>query len=278
MNRPLRLAPLALLLIALPLTAGEVHILRKGETLYRVARTYDVPVQVLQVYNHIENPQLLREGTEIRIPERHRVVKGDTLYGLSRRYGLDLDELLRLNGISPRELLKVGAVLYLPDRTAEGTAVAREAGGGRGTASAEGPPPGGEGAPPSGGPRAAAGDQGQGAFYWPHPGRRELLQGRFTGAIIYGEAGDSVCSVSAGRVVWCGPFRGYSRVILIEAQNGYIYLYAGNEETLVAVGDAVLPGSEIGRLGKSVHEGVPQLYFSVYRSGEPVDPSTAPRT
>jgi len=87
-----------------------------------------------------------------------------------------------------------------------------------------------------------------------------------------------VISVSSGRVIWAGPYRGFSRVILIEGKNGYTYVYAGNEETLVTVGDTVMPGAEIGRLGKNVHQGVPQLYFLVYRNGKPVDPSLAPRS
>ena len=78
--------------------------------------------------------------------------------------------------------------------------------------------------------------------------------------------------------MWAGPYRGFSRVVLIEAKSGYTYVYAGNEETLVAVGDSVEPGAEIGRLGTNVHQGVPQLYFLVYRNGEPVDPAAAPRS
>jgi len=85
-------------------------------------------------------------------------------------------------------------------------------------------------------------------------------------------------SVASGRGVWAGPYRGFSRVVLIEGKSGYTYVYAGNEETLVSVGDAVEPGAEIGRLGTSVHQGVPQLYFLVYRNGEPVDPAKAPRS
>jgi septal ring factor EnvC (AmiA/AmiB activator) len=113
---------------------------------------------------------------------------------------------------------------------------------------------------------------------WPHPGKREALSGRITGALIHGQAGDRVLSVSTGLVVWVGPYRGFSRVVLIESENGYTYVYGGNEETLVAVGDRVSRGTQIGLLGRNAHQGIPQLYFLVYRDGVPVDPSQAPRS
>jgi len=239
------LTVLFFLLPCLVPAANESYTLKKGETLYRISRKFDVPVEVLQEYNGIENPQSLREGTRIRIPPRYEVEKGDTLYSISRKYLVDLDILMDFNGITDSSSLRVGAVLYLPK---------------------------------SGAPIPGGGGSSQTDLFWPHPGTREYLDGRITGTLIYGSMGDSVFSVSSGRVIWAGPYRGFSRVILIEGENGYTYVYAGNEETLVTVGDTVSPGAEIGRLGKNVHQGVPQLYFLVYRNGKPVDPSLAPRS
>ena len=235
------LASLIVLFFLLPclvLAANESYTLKKGETLYRISRKFDVPVEVLQEYNRIENPQSLREGMRIQIPPQYEVEKGDTLYSISRKYGVDLDVLMDFNEITDSSSLRVGTVLYLPK----------------------------------------SGASYQTDLLWPHPGTREYLDGRITGTLIYGSMGDSVVSVSSGRVIWAGPYRGFSRVILIEGENGYTYVYAGNEETLVTVGDTVAPGAEIGRLGKNVHQGVPQLYFLVYRNGKPVDPSLAPRS
>lgn len=239
------LTVLFFLLPCLVPAANESYTLKKGETLYRISRKFDVPVEVLQEYNGIENPQSLREGTRIQIPPQYKVEKGDTLYSISRKYLVDLDVLMDFNGITDSSSLRVGAVLYLPK---------------------------------SGVPIVGGSGRSQADLLWPHPGTREYLDGRITGTLIYGSMGDSVFSVSSGRVIWAGPYRGFSRVILIEGENGYTYVYAGNEETLVTVGDTVAPGAEIGRLGKNVHQGVPQLYFLVYRNGKPVDPSLAPRS
>lgn len=234
---------LALLLLpVLPLGAGgETYVLQKGDTLYGVSRRFQVPVAVLQTYNRIQNPSSLREGTSLRIPASYQVRKGDTLYGIARAHGLQVAELCRLNGISEKTTLEVGRKLFLPPSVRTET-------------------------PPA--------DN----LLWPHPGKREALNGRMTGAVITGQAGDRVISVSSGRVVWVGPYRGFSRVVLIESENGYTYVYGGNEETLVAVGDRVRQGTQIGLLGRNAHQGIPQLYFLVYRDGVPVDPSQAPRS
>jgi murein DD-endopeptidase MepM/ murein hydrolase activator NlpD len=240
---------LVLLFQALQLAGQESYVLHKGDTLFQVSRRFDVPVPVLQAYNRIKNPGQLREGSTLEIPAGYTVRKGDTLYAIARGHGVELEELARLNGIGPQAMLKVGRRLFLP-----AGAVSR----------------GGTLEKPAVLPAAP--------LFWPHPGKREALSGRITGALIYGKAGDRVLSVSPGRVVWVGPYRGFSRVVLIEAENGYTYVYAGNEETLVTVGDRVQQGTEIGLLGKNAHQGVPQLYFLVYRDGVPVDPSQAPRS
>ena len=265
------LAVLFLLLPCFVSAANESYTLKKGETLYRISRKCDIPVSILQSYNGIENPNALREGTRIQIPSSYTVEKGDTLYSISRKYQVDLATLMDFNGISDSTALRIGTILYLPG-SATIPAESREGAnaGARGSSSASGS------AGTTSGSRHP--DSGQADLLWPHPGSRETLSGRISGTLIYGNLGDRVVSVSSGRVIWSGPYRGFSRVILIEGKNGYTYVYAGNEETLVAVGDTVVPGAEIGRLGNNVHQGVPQLYFLVYRNGKPVDPSLAPRS
>jgi murein DD-endopeptidase MepM/ murein hydrolase activator NlpD len=262
---PALLVLLFLLLPCLIPAANESYILKKGETLYRISRKFDVPVGILQSYNRIADPSSLREGTQIQIPVRYTVEKGDTLYSISRRFEVDLATLMDFNGISDSAALKIGAVLYLP-ASAKVPAVAENG--------AEG----GSSGPGAGGSFGSAAASEKSDLLWPHPGTRVPLSGRINGTLIYGSLGDSVVSVSYGRVIWAGPYRGFSRVILIEGKNGYTYVYAGNEETLVTVGDTVAPGAEIGRLGNNVHQGVPQLYFLVYRNGKPVDPALAPRS
>ena len=241
-----------LLALASTLCAGDqVYVIQKGETLYRIAKKFEIPVSVLQQVNGISDPSQLREGAKIRIPSTHLVQKGDTLYGLSRRYGVFLEDLLKANGLTAGSPLKIGDRLYIP--RAEAAA-----------------------APENKPSLQEAADKGA-ALLWPHPGRQESLQGKVSGVLIHGEQGDRVISVCSGRVIYAGPYRGFGRVIFVESPNGYVYVYAGNETSLVAVGDTVAQGAVIGRLGKNAHAGTSQLLFLVYLNGKPVDPSLAPR-
>jgi septal ring factor EnvC (AmiA/AmiB activator) len=64
---------------------------------------------------------------------------------------------------------------------------------------------------------------------------------------------------------------------IVQAPNGYIYVYGGHESLTVREGDRVAPGTEMGRLGIDPITQRPQLFFRVYLNNIPVDPARAPR-
>ena len=116
---PALLVVLFLLLPCFIPAANESYILKKGETLYRISRKFDIPVSILQSFNGIADPSSLREGTRIQIPPRYTVEKGDTLYSISRQFDVDLKTLMDFNGISDRVDITVrgphcGVHLYAP--------------------------------------------------------------------------------------------------------------------------------------------------------------------
>ncbi|MFV0209864.1 LysM peptidoglycan-binding domain-containing protein [Empedobacter falsenii] len=84
------------------------HLIKKGETLYTLAKQYNVSVDDF----YAENPALqtgVKEGMVISIPKKsgsvtieensinYIVQNGDSAYGILERYNTNLDELLRLN-------------------------------------------------------------------------------------------------------------------------------------------------------------------------------------
>ncbi len=267
---------------------GYTYTLKKGETLYRISRKYNIPVNILQEINQIKDPSQIREGTRILIPSLYTIKKGDTLYSISRRYGILLEALLKTNKITDVTSLAIGEKLYIPFPESGGNheqvVKTRPAGSSPGRERAALP----AGEAFSGDEEGTGGDAAKAApsgpvadtteLLWPHPGRQESLKGKISGIVIHGKAGDKIVSVSSGRVIWAGPYRGFGRVVFIESESKYIYVYAGNEKTLVDVGDSVVQGTEIGRLGRNAHEGVPQLIFLVYHRGKPIDPNLAPRS
>jgi murein DD-endopeptidase MepM/ murein hydrolase activator NlpD len=139
---------------------------------------------------------------------------------------------------------------------------------------------------------AATDPSGRRTVLWPHPGDRRPVDGKFPGIAISARAGDAVYSVSTGRVIYAGPHTAFGRVVFVRTDDGYLYVYAGNSELSVQVGDRVRVGTRIGSVGPgggaagaggdaarpggtAVEAG--QLYFSVWKNDEYVDPTDAPR-
>lgn len=120
------------------------HYVVKGQTLYAIARLYEISVETLLEDNPNLDPAQLTIGERILVRKKeigtatdsqneeqmqqyaeqvnavshtedyHAVVKGDTFYSLSKRYGITEEELSRLNGgLQPSEL-KIGQLLKVP--------------------------------------------------------------------------------------------------------------------------------------------------------------------
>lgn len=101
----------------------EYHVLQQGETLYSVAKAYNLPYEVLASSNGITDPTKVKAGTVLLIPRVHIVQKGETLFGIARMYGLTVQELRLANNLSESYVLKVGDVLRIT--AAAGTASAQ---------------------------------------------------------------------------------------------------------------------------------------------------------
>jgi len=236
---------------------GVTHVIEKGETLYSIARSYDVPVSAVREANDIENPRDISAGVKLVIPSLYEVKKGDTYYSIARRYEIPVDELLARNERSRSTVLKVGETLYVPS----------EAKGSNGTESKNGLPRVAK--------TVSAREEGG---LWPHPGRRARMDGKLPGVTIRGQVGDEVVSVSSGRVIYAGPYTTFGRVVIVQSSSDYIYVYGGNRALSVSVGELVRPGTPLGELGEAPDGEASRLYFSVWKNDNFVDPRRAPRS
>ena len=101
------------------------HIVRRGESLGKIAQRYNTTVTALQRLNGIKNAALIPVGKELRIsadsPDKakiryvkHRVRRGQTLGSIARRYGTKVSILKRLNGVKNVKRLQIGQVLRIP--------------------------------------------------------------------------------------------------------------------------------------------------------------------
>lgn len=118
----LRAAVLVLLVmaaVALWPTVGraqQVHVVRSGQSLARIAQRYRVRVSDLAAANGLATGAALRPGQELRVPEAGvaYVQRGQTLSDIARHAGCTVDELVRLNRLRSATGLRVGQRLVLP--------------------------------------------------------------------------------------------------------------------------------------------------------------------
>jgi lipoprotein NlpD len=271
------------LTVVLAITSASVwseaatYTIREGQTVFGIAKKAGIPADVLCLANGIDTPGRVKAGTTIRVPPSYVVRKGDTLYGIARDHSVTLQKLLSLNRLGESVRLKAGMRLYLPLGTdspgaGEQSTAARQNPVARPDGSGKTDPAGGQG----GDAAPAAGDPAsphKGGRTWPHGGKREPWTGKVTGVLFHGSRDDPVVAAAAGEVKWVGPYWGYGKTVLIRGEDGLVFMYAGNEELLVNVGDRVAAGSEIAKLGVSPQGGGAILYFSIQgRTGQFVDP------
>ncbi|MFA6504600.1 MAG: M23 family metallopeptidase [Treponemataceae bacterium] len=273
---------------ALTVSAQEtIHVLKRGETLYSLARSYGVPYSSLLRLNKINDANKLKAGQKILIPvgsssfvpsvsnsepaSKHTVGKGETLFGIAKRYDLTVSELRTLNNLKDKSVLFQGDVLVL-SRTAKSTT----------TKVVDTPVVSIKGITiPSKAEefRPVTAKRNDPSVKWPvHVKELAYIEGKLYGVLLIGEQTERVQSLSAGTVVSAETYRGFGRVAIVQAPDGHVYVYGGNESLSVKAGDRIASGAELGRLGVDSLTGKPSLFFFVYKDNVAIDPAKAPRS
>lgn len=117
---------------------GEsIHRVRRGDSLYRIARRYGTNMNALMAENNLSKRSTLYPGMKLRIPTSqrvaaaayrnynseatvaasskvHKVRRGDTLSGIASRYRVGLSKLASLNGMTVRTRVRIGQQIKIP--------------------------------------------------------------------------------------------------------------------------------------------------------------------
>lgn len=110
-----------------PTSKGDYYTVKKGDSLYSIARLYDVSVEDLKTFNKLTS-NVLSIGQVLRIPDIveksdtsvYYVKKGDSLYGIAKSYGVSVEDIKRLNSLSSNSL-SIGQELLIPGLSSENT-------------------------------------------------------------------------------------------------------------------------------------------------------------
>ena len=221
---------------------GE-HLVKKGETLFSIARLYDVDAYTLASANGMRPPYAVNEGQRLRVP-RPQPQSATSAASVS----------------PPAEQIEAS--------TAAKPAPANDADLAKAVAAA----PSGFAPQP---PPAKSG----GGFLWPVSGK--VISGfgskeqglRNDGINIAAERGTPVRAADDGVVTYAGnELKGLGNMILIKHPGGWSTVYAHAEELLVAKGERVRRGQEIALVGSSGDVSRPQLHFQLRKGRDAVDP------
>lgn len=95
----------------------STYIVKKGDTLYSIAKLYSTTVDKLKKINNL-NSNTLQIGQKLQVPSADKttvyyVQKGDTLYSISRKFNTTVTEIINLNNLSTSNLA-IGQKLLIP--------------------------------------------------------------------------------------------------------------------------------------------------------------------
>ena len=98
----------------------EIYTVKKGDTLYSIARKYNLSIEDLKKINNLTT-NTLSIGQKIKISSSenkteaiYQVIKGDSLYSIAKKFGTTVDNLKDINKLTSN-ILSIGQVLKIPN-------------------------------------------------------------------------------------------------------------------------------------------------------------------
>ena len=215
-----------------PDVVGVVHVVRPGETIYRIARAYGVdPADLLEV-NGIADPRQVSVGTELFVPGASRVV----------------------------DVSETGATA---------PPGGGRPGGAAGLVATLEPPPAAPTPPGAAAGKARLGWPLKGVLYGRYGLRSGH---RHDGIDIAAPEGSLIGAAADGQVIYAGEQSGYGSIVILRHADGLVTLYAHCSELLVDEGATVHRGAAVAKVGQTGRTTGPHLHFEVREGTRPRNP------
>lgn len=239
------------------LTDSQVKLyqVQKGDTLWDIARRFNVDMKTITMINKLDDNSILTIGQTLELPYRkasfHLITRGETLWDIASRYDISVDQLQKMNPDKNPRSLKIGDRLNIPSSTYQ--AVTTEVKPSRGISF------------------------GGAILAWPiigmitsNYGWRQ--SGFHHGLDIAGDIGDSIKAADDGIVSFADYKSIYGRTVIIDHANNKQTLYAHLQKIYVKKGEKVSRGQLIASCGNTGRTTGPHLHFEVRKGNDTYDP------
>ena len=255
---------------------------QKGDTLYSIARRYNVPIRDMIEANGLRPPYTLNIGRVLKMPNArfHIVEKGDTVYNISKRYDVDMRSLSKLNNIAAPYALRIGQRLVIPGSVVSSSTTpttARKASSWKASSAQKKTISAAKKKTTR--TTTTTVKKRTSKFAWPVQGKvvsnfGPIAKGRNNDGInIKAPLGTPVKAADAGTVAYAGnELRGFGNLILIKHSGGWMTAYAHNDRILVRKGQKVKKGEKISTVGSTGGVSTPQLHFEIRAGKKAVNP------
>ena len=241
------------------------YMVKKGDTLHRIALDKGLSYADLVAWNNLANPNDIKVDQVLQIAAPDGVVTGQTS-GIGSPAGVEVRSLASGAGStgaagvaannknSPRADKRPYSESALAELQKTDTGVVTT------------PKP----AEKSPGPAIVD----EIVWMWPTEGK---IIGNFDdsknkGVDISGKLGQDILAAGAGTVMYAGSgIRGYGNLVIIKHSNNLLSAYAHNKTIIVKEKQAISKGQKIAEMGNSDSD-VVKLHFEIRQQGKPVDP------
>ena len=221
------------------------HVVKRGETLYSISWLYGHDYRKIAHWNGVMSPYVIKEGQRLSLLRPQGVESWQSTAHLSKKVAKSgrRDEVLKgSRAKSDKMTERAVPVTKRVEKNGRKSRVNK-------------------------------------SLQWSWPTRGGQILQTFdstdpgkSGLDIGGRNGQSIYSVSSGRVVYSGGgLPRYGKLIIVKHDNVFLSAYAHNKDLLVKEGDWVKVGQIIARMGDSGTSKV-KLHFEIRRNGRAINP------
>lgn len=245
---------------------------KKGDTLYSIAKRYDMSISELIELNGLDSPDQLYVGQVLKTTSKkyYTVKRGDTLASIARKYGTNYKTLAQKNNIKPPYELKIGQKIAVSgaqvtpaQKNKQPAQTAQTKPASKNTLSSS----------------SYVSTKRSAKFVWPTSGKIISAFGahgkglKNDGINISTPIGSTVKAGDKGTVAYASNgLKGFGNLVLIKHPDGFITAYAHLDKILVQKGQKVIRGEKIATVGKTGGVSAPQLHFEVRAGKKAVNP------